>query len=159
MLNGTSPVLRGEGGSNVPDLPDQERRTVKKLFFIVVALFIASVLFISCSSEEIEVIEEEKNETTNESEYFESLEWTFNAKVIDIYDVFGYETILVEPLEENENEVVLRYDKIAFGTTGLEDIGISIGDIVSIISDSFIMESNPAKILVTNWEIIEKAEQ
>jgi hypothetical protein len=42
---------------------------------------------------------------------------------------------------------------------GLDDIGASADDIVTITSSSFIMESSPAQILVVDWVIFEKSEQ
>ena len=70
---------------------------------------------------------------------------SFNATILEIYDTY----VLVEPLE---GEDILRLpDRITFGTGNLNKIDVSVGDVVTIRYDGYVMESYPAEIIATSW--------
>ena len=76
----------------------------------------------------------------------------FNAKILQI----NGSSATVEPLA---GEDILRLaDKIYFCTSSLDDIGITVGDTVSITYTGTIKETYPAQIDVKHWSIFEKSE-
>ena len=79
--------------------------------------------------------------------------FSFNAKIIEIESGVG--GVLVEPLA---GEDILRSsDCISFSKNNLDDIGASVGDIVTITYTGVVMESYPAQIIATKWVLVEKA--
>ncbi|MEA4815243.1 MAG: immunoglobulin-like domain-containing protein [Lachnospiraceae bacterium] len=79
--------------------------------------------------------------------------YKFNAKVLEIYE----NSILTEPIEDEKEK--LSSDKISFSTANLEDIGVAVGDIVTIEYNGKIAESYPAQITALSWFIYEKANE
>ena len=74
-------------------------------------------------------------------------EQTFAATILEKTDG----GVLVEPLEgEKERK---SSDKISFATSTLENIQVSVGDVVEITYDGTIMESYPAQIIPTKWKM------
>ena len=73
---------------------------------------------------------------------------SFKAKVLEI----NADTVLVEPLEGE----IVRYssDRISFSKKDLEQIGAVVGQVVEITYDGNIMESYPAQIKASKWEIV-----
>jgi len=106
---------------------------MRKLSFFLILLFL--LLATGCKKESI-------NET-----------YTFNAKVLEIYEA----NILVEPVEGEEEN--LSSDKISFSMSDLNDIGVAIGDIITVEYDGKIAESYPAQIKALSWSIYEKADE
>lgn len=77
----------------------------------------------------------------------EPVQESFVATVLEI----NGDTVLVEPVEgEPERRSA---DKITFCVAGFEDIGASVGDAVQITYTGQIMESYPAQIHATKWEM------
>lgn len=72
---------------------------------------------------------------------------TFLATVLELTDT----TALVEPLEGETERT--SCDRISLSIKDLEPIGIRVGDIVNIQYDGQIMESYPAQIRATDWEL------
>ena len=73
---------------------------------------------------------------------------SFKAKVLEI----NADTVLVEPLE---GEIVRNSsDRITFSKKDLEQIGAVVGQVVEITYDGNIMESYPAQIHASKWEIV-----
>jgi hypothetical protein len=76
----------------------------------------------------------------------------FKAKIIEIYE----DSVLVEAVEGES--IRSSSDLFTFGTKELEEIGIMVGDLVTITHTGEIRESYPAQITVISWEIHEKAD-
>lgn len=74
---------------------------------------------------------------------------SFTAVVQDVND----QSVVVEALPEEQ--VSGQFD---FGTADLDDIGAAVGDTVKVVFDGEIMETYPAQIRVSAWEMVEKAE-
>ena len=72
----------------------------------------------------------------------------FKAKILEM----NGDTVLVEPLE---GEIVRNSsDRISFSKKDLEQIGAVVGQVVEITYDGNIMESYPAQIHASKWEIV-----
>jgi hypothetical protein len=72
---------------------------------------------------------------------------TFKATILEIYD----NSVVVIPLD---GEDILRSsDRIFFGKVNLNEINVSIGDIVNVQYKGGIMESYPAQISAISWSI------
>ena len=78
-------------------------------------------------------------------------ETTFNAKIIQMYP----DSVIVEPLDGED--ILHSADVISFGTAGLDDIGVAIGDIVAVTYNGMIREIYPATIDVIKWSMVEKS--
>ena len=76
----------------------------------------------------------------------------FVATIQEVYQ----NSVLVEPVE-GEDEL-RSSDQITFGTQELPDIGAEVGDQVRIFYNGEIMESYPAQIRATGWEMVKKTE-
>ena len=73
--------------------------------------------------------------------------FTFIATILEINDG----NVMVKP---KENSWVLdSSDKISFGTDDLEKIEVKVGDAVKITFNGVVMESYPAQIYASSWEI------
>lgn len=116
---------------------------------MIAILLCVCTCFVACESgSAVKKTTETKAEEIKETEPAETE--TFLAEILEI----GGSYALVEPLEgENERN---SSDKISFGTEKLEDINAEAGDIVEITYDGLIMESYPAQIHASRWEIYEK---
>ena len=75
------------------------------------------------------------------------VEFTFVATVIEI----NGDTVTVKPVE-GEDEL-RSSDRIVFSTKGLSDIGAEAGSVVQVTYTGQIMESYPAQISVTSWQL------
>jgi hypothetical protein len=72
-------------------------------------------------------------------------EQSFLATIIEI----SGNTVTVEPLE---GEDILRSsDRVTFATDNLDEIGVSVGDVVNILYKGEIMESYPAQVNAVSW--------
>ena len=81
-------------------------------------------------------------------------EASFKAKIVEIES----ESVIVEPLEGEIELTSPNRKRIRFSTNGFDDIGASVGDIVTItFMGGSITESYPAGITATGWAIVEKA--
>lgn len=76
-------------------------------------------------------------------------EHIFNATVLDIYDG----SVLVSP--DSSEKIAGSCDKISFGTRNLPALDITVGSRVVVAYKGCIMESYPAQILATDWELID----
>ena len=75
---------------------------------------------------------------------------TFKATVLEISE----SSAMVCPLEgEDELE---SSDKIIFGIADLEKLDVTVGSIINITYTGEIMESYPAQIKATKWEIVKR---
>jgi hypothetical protein len=78
-------------------------------------------------------------------------EFTFQAKILQI----DGNTVTVEPLE---GEDILRSsDRITFSKSELDDISVSVGDIVNILYIGGVRESYPAQITARSWSFMSKS--
>jgi len=77
---------------------------------------------------------------------------SFEATILEVYDG----SVMVQPVEGSAE--LRSADKITFGTKNLNDIGHGVGDQVKIYYGGEIMESYPAQIVPTKWELVKKAE-
>ena len=77
---------------------------------------------------------------------------SFEATILEVYDG----SVMVQPVEGSSE--LRSADKITFGTKNLDDIGHAVGDQVKIYYGGEIMESYPAQIIPTKWELVAKAE-
>jgi hypothetical protein len=106
---------------------------MKKEILTGTMLFLLLVVFVAC------------NNDTND---------TFTARIIDITDN-GFVT--VEPIE---NDYVTRLsNRTSFGMADLDDINISVGDIVSITFTGTILYTYPTLITPIRWMIVERYNQ
>lgn len=81
-------------------------------------------------------------------EFIENLN-SFKATVLDI----NGDSVLVEPLKgETERQ---SSDKISFSVANLEKLDVKVGSTVVITYNGEIMESYPAQIVATKWQIYE----
>ena len=81
---------------------------------------------------------------------------SFIARILEIHEnlIILYSFVIVEPLE---GEDILRSsDRISFGTSNLEKIDISVGDLVTIHYNGYTRETYPAQIVAISWSIYEK---
>lgn len=72
---------------------------------------------------------------------------SFIATVLEIND----STVLVQPVEGEEE--LRSSERITFGTQYLGDIGAEVGSVVKVSYTGWIMESYPAQIQATKWEL------
>lgn len=79
-------------------------------------------------------------------------EISFVATVLEVYDG----SVMVQPVEGSSE--LRSADKITFGIKNLDDIGHEVGDQVKIYYGGEIMESYPAQITPTKWELVAKVE-
>lgn len=105
---------------------------MKKELSLVVSLVCMIVLFVGCKAEKS--VGDESN---------------FNAKILEIYE----NSVLVEALEGES--IRNSSDQFTFGTKELDDIGATVGDIVTITYTGDIRESYPAQITAVSWAIYE----
>lgn len=73
----------------------------------------------------------------------------FEATVLEIYDG----SVLVQPVEGSGE--LRSADQITFGTKDLEKLDVAVGDRVKIVYNGHIMESYPAQIVASKWELVE----
>jgi len=78
-------------------------------------------------------------------------EANFNARILEMHE----NSVLVEPL--NGENIRRSSDKISFSTKGLDDIGASVGDTVTVTYTGGVMESYPAQIRAVSWSMYQKA--
>ena len=64
-----------------------------------------------------------------------------------------YEGSVLVQLSGKDQEII-GSDLVTFGTKELADIGAKAGDIVEITCFDYVMESYPAQIVVTDWELV-----
>lgn len=74
---------------------------------------------------------------------------SFTAVVRDVNE----QSVVVEALPEEQVS-----GQFSFGTADLSDIGAAVGDTVKVVFEGDIMETYPMQILVSEWEMVEKAE-
>lgn len=77
---------------------------------------------------------------------------SFEATILEVYDG----SVMVQPVEGSSE--LRSADKITFGTKNLDDIGHAVGDRVKIYYGGEIMESYPAQIIPSKWELVAKVE-
>ena len=118
----------------------------KSVLLLIAILLCFAMCFTGCESSSEAEPKETKGEELQETE-----PETFLAEILQI----NGKSVLVEPLEDERERK--SSDQISFGTGELEDIGAEEGDIVKITYDGLIMESYPAQIHASKWEIHEKA--
>jgi len=76
-------------------------------------------------------------------------EFSFQAKILQL----NGNAVTVEPLE---GEDILRSsDRITFNRSGLDDIGVSVGDTINILYVGGVRESYPAQIDARSWSLLE----
>ena len=91
-------------------------------------------------------------DTLWEMEFIETLS-SFKAFVLEINE----NSVLVEPVKgESERQ---SSDKISFSIANLEKIDVKVGSTVIITYNGEIMESYPAQIVATKWEIYHNESQ
>lgn len=78
---------------------------------------------------------------------YANVEESFVATVLKI----DSNSVLVEPVEGEPER--LSADKISFGISNLKEIEVSVGSVVKVSYKGGIMESYPAKINATSWEL------
>jgi hypothetical protein len=104
----------------------------KKTFFLGFLVF--GFVFISCST---------SNNPVNSNDEIH----TFKATILEIYDNY----VVVIPLD---GEDILRSsDRISFRKVNLNEINVSIGDVVNIQYKGDIRESYPAQVSAISWSI------
>jgi hypothetical protein len=71
----------------------------------------------------------------------------FKATILEIHDNY----VVVIPLE---GEDILRSsDRISFGKVNLNDINVSVGDVVSVQYKGDVRESYPAQVSAISWSV------
>lgn len=126
---------------------------MKKTILMLTAILLCfAMCFVACedNADEDEP-KKTQGEDTRETEPEETEPETFLAEILEI----SRKSVLVEPLEDERERK--SSDQISFSIGELEDIGAEEGDIVEITYDGLIMESYPAQIHASRWEIYEKA--
>ena len=76
----------------------------------------------------------------------------FTATVLEIND----NNVLVEPCADEA--IYQSADRITFSTANLGDIGVAVGDTLTITFNGIVLESYPAQITASKWAILEKAQ-
>jgi hypothetical protein len=104
----------------------------KKTVFL--SFLVLGFVFISCAA---------SNNSVNQNDEIR----TFKAKILEIYDNY----VVVVPLD---GEDILRSsDRISFGKVNLNEINVSIGDVVSVQYKGGVRESYPAQVSAISWSI------
>jgi len=74
-------------------------------------------------------------------------EHSFIATVLEI----GESSVLVEPFPDSIE--LKSSDRISFAFSGLENLGVEVGSVVKVTYTGVIMESYPAQINATSWQL------
>lgn len=104
---------------------------MKKLIFNVITLCLFLIVFAGCSSD---------------------ARLTFNARVVHVSEY----SVTVDPIKIDG--ISRPSGRVMFGTAGLDDIGVSIDDIISITYTGEILYTHPGQITVTRWSLVERNE-
>ena len=116
------------------------------LFAFILLLFI----LLSCKN---------SNDITDDEDIIRN-EKIFKATVIEIDINDDWQIMTVEPLENEQilsvmdEAIILKID-----ISELDDIGVAVGDIITIEHSGILMQSSPPQVHAVNWSIFEKAEK
>lgn len=95
-----------------------------------------------------------KNKTDSQSNIFDD-KLVFNAKVVEIREI---DYVLVEVIEGDILSHISSDDKqVLFNKADLDNIDISLGDIITIKYGGYINQSLPLQVDVESWSIFEKS--
>lgn len=124
---------------------------MKKTVSLLTAILLCFAMCLAACEDKADKDEPKKTQKEENRETEPDKTETFLAEILEI----NGKSVLVKPLEDERERK--SSDQISFGTGELEDIGAEEGDIVKITYDGLIMESYPAQIHASKWEIHEKA--
>lgn len=110
----------------------------KQAMVVFMALLLLGV-FCACA--------EETQDTQRATAFSTENAYTFYASILEVNDT----NVLVAPL--TDSELLRSSDRLSFGTTELEKIDVAAGDVVQIAYTGDVMETDPAQIKATSWQI------
>ena len=121
-----------------------------KKFIVLFAFILLPSILSSCKNSNDNI--DDENITKNET--------IFKAAVVEIEINDDFEIITVEPLEGEQILSVMDGGNILkFDISELDDIGVSIGDIIIVEHAGILLQSLPPKVHAINWSIHEKADK
>ena len=117
---------------------------VKKIPLVFLAFFVLGIS-VSCGSSSNS--EDITPQPANRELMDDDGSFKFNATILEIHSTY----VLVEPLA---GQAILRSsDRITFTSGHLNKIDASVGDVVTIQYNGYVMESYPARIIAISWSL------